>query len=82
MAQDTTAIYEQVITIMKTHTEVDVAYSMDTNIAADLSIDSVAMFELISELEDHFDIGFSIEEASALATIGALVEAISDKIIP
>ena len=80
MAQDSTAIYEQVITIMKTHTEVDVVYSMDTNIAADLSIDSVAMFELISELEDQFDIGFSVEEASALDTIGTLVKAISDKI--
>ncbi len=79
MAQDTTVIYEQVVQIMKGHTQAAVEFSMDTHIAADLAIDSVAMFELIMDVEEHFDVGFSVEEGASLDTIKSLVEAISNK---
>ena len=79
MATDTAEIYEQVVKIMKTHTQAAVEFSMDTHISADLAIDSVAMFELIMDIEEHFDVGFSVEEASSLDTIKSLVEAISRK---
>lgn len=79
MAQDTTAIYEQLVSIMKTHTQGATEFSMETHIAADLAIDSVAMFELIMDVEDQFDVNFSVEEGAALDTIKSLVEAISLK---
>ena len=80
MAQDTTATYEQVVEIMKRHTQEVVDYSMNTHISADLAIDSVAMFEFIMDVEEHFDIGFSVEEGSTIDTVKSLVEAISKKI--
>lgn len=79
MAQDEVEIFEQVAQILRTHSKSPVEVTMDTNIAVDLALDSVAMFELMMEIEDHFDIGFSIEEGSNLQAVGSLVAAISEK---
>ncbi|WP_317057362.1 acyl carrier protein [Roseovarius rhodophyticola] len=79
MVKDTSEIYDQVVAIMQRHSQENVAYSMDTHIASDLALDSVEMFELLMDIEEHFDIGLSVEEGSSLDTIKSLVEAISEK---
>lgn len=79
MVQDTAEIFDQVSAIIRTHAQSDVTLAMDTHISADLSLDSVAMFEVIMDIEDHFDIGFAVEEGAALDTIKTLVDAIHAK---
>ncbi|MEM8777190.1 MAG: acyl carrier protein [Pseudomonadota bacterium] len=79
MVQNTDEIFAQVSEIMRKHTQAAVNFSEDTHIAADLALDSVAMFELIMDIEEHFDIGFSVEEGSQLDTVKSLVTAISNK---
>lgn len=79
MAKKTDLIFDQVTEIMKRHTKAEVEFSMSTHITADLAIDSVAMFELIMDVEEQFDIGFSVEEGATLDTVKSLVEAISNK---
>ncbi|MEP5761857.1 MAG: acyl carrier protein [Litoreibacter sp.] len=77
---NTSNIYDEVVAIMQRHSQTTVTYSMDTHIASDLALDSIAMFELLMDIEEHFDIGLSVEEGAALDTIKALVAAISEKI--
>lgn len=77
MNPDRSAIVERVSAILKTHAKADIEISENVRIAADLAIDSVEMFDLVMEIEDAYDISFPIEQASAIDTVGSLVDAIS-----
>lgn len=48
----------------------------NTEIIADLEIDSVAVFDLIMEVEDTYDITFPMETISEMKTVGNLVDTI------
>jgi acyl carrier protein len=45
----------------------------DTDLAADLAIDSVAAMDLVMEIEDHFDLDIPVNDLSELRTVGDLV---------
>ena len=46
----------------------------DTNFKADLSIDSLDLFELIMLLEDEYNMEFPADELAALNTVGDVIE--------
>lgn len=48
----------------------------DTNIGRDLEIDSVAVLDLIMEVEDSYDVSFSMNLISEFQTIGDVMTAI------
>lgn len=48
----------------------------ETKIMADLEVDSVAVFDLIMEVEDGYDITFPMETVSEIQSIGDLVDTI------
>lgn len=47
-----------------------------TSLTADLSLDSVAMMELMVEIEDHFDIGLPLNAMANVATVQDLADQI------
>jgi len=47
-----------------------------SGIMSDLEVDSVAVFDLIMELEDHYDISIPMEMVSDIKTVGELVLAV------
>ena len=53
--------------------------SMETNFTEDLGADSLDLFQIISELEETFDIEFSQEDGEKIATVGDAVEYIASK---
>ncbi|MDT8326762.1 MAG: acyl carrier protein [Roseovarius sp.] len=69
-------MFDKVYAILKTHAKSDIRIGPETQIAADLAIDSVEMFDLVMEIEEAYDISFPIEEASAIDTVQSLIEAI------
>ena len=46
--------------------------NVDTDIASDLNIDSVAVMDFVMEVEDHFDIEIPLNVVSETRTIGDL----------
>jgi len=48
----------------------------ETEIITDLEIDSVAVFDLIMEVEDGYDITFPMETISEMKSVGELVDTI------
>ena len=50
----------------------------DTDIISDLEVDSVAIFDLVMEVEDAYEIAFPMETISEMKTIGDLVSTINE----
>lgn len=48
--------------------------TMDTTFVEDLGADSLDVFQIISDLEDHFDLEFQNEDAEKIKTVGDVVE--------
>lgn len=44
----------------------------DTDIARDLSVDSLALMNIVMELEDRFDISIALDRLADIQTIGDL----------
>ncbi|MBC6403915.1 MAG: acyl carrier protein [Hyphomonadaceae bacterium] len=49
---------------------------MQSGIVSDLEVDSVAVFDLVMRLEDHYDISIPMEMISDIKTVGELIAAI------
>ncbi|HFD15714.1 MAG TPA: acyl carrier protein [Rhodospirillales bacterium] len=54
--------------------------SAETDLGADLAIDSVAAMDLIMEIEDHFEIDIPINLVTDLRTVGDLVELVRQQL--
>ncbi len=52
--------------------------SMETSFADDLGADSLDIFQIISELEESFDIEFDNEDAENIKTVGDAVDYIKN----
>jgi len=48
--------------------------TMETSFTKDLGADSLDVFQIISDLEDIFDLEFSNEDAQKIVTVGDAVE--------
>jgi acyl carrier protein len=48
--------------------------TMETSFTKDLGADSLDVFQIISDLEDIFDLEFSNDDAQKIATVGDAVE--------
>ena len=53
--------------------------SLETSFYDDLSADSLDLFQIITELEDEFNIEFSNDDAEKIKTIGDAIEYIKNK---
>lgn len=48
--------------------------TMETSFADDLGADSLDIFQIISELEENFDLEFENEDAENIKTVGDAIE--------
>lgn len=49
----------------------------ETDLAADLNLDSVSMMELLVEIEDHYDVGLPLNMMADISTVQDLADRIA-----
>lgn len=74
--QDDDLVFRRVCEIMAPFNKNRIKLERSTDITCDLEIDSVAVLDLIMEVEDGYDVSFPMNLISEVRTIGDLVDAI------
>lgn len=69
---DNSEIEAVIVTELKTITQGAADVKSDTNIVRDLSLDSLAVMDLVMALEDHFDISIPLDRIAETETVNQL----------
>jgi len=69
-------ILQKVCSLLAPFNRNDIVLTRSIEIVSDLEVDSVAVFDLIMEVEDAYDITFPMETVSDMKSIGDLVDTI------
>ena len=65
-------IYDKICELLKPYNPKNHPIEHSSGIMSDLEVDSVAVFDFIMELEDHYDISIPMEMVSDIKTVGEL----------
>jgi acyl carrier protein len=71
-------IFEKVCELLKPYNPQNRPIKRESGIMSDLEVDSVAVFDLVMGLEDHYDISIPMEMVSDIKTVGELVNAVKE----
>lgn len=74
------ALFETLSGMAKKYAPAGAELMPETELSADLNIDSVAAMDLIMEIEDRFDIDIPINQVSDLRTLGDLVALVQSQL--
>lgn len=66
-------LLEQIVSILRPLAEDGLEITGDTDLAADLSLDSLKIMEVLEEIEDRFDISVPINILPDIRTVGDVV---------
>lgn len=69
-------IYDKICELLKPYNPENRPINLQSGIVSDLEVDSVAVFDLVMGLEDHYDISIPMEMVSDIKTVGELINAI------
>jgi len=70
------SVLASVLALLEPFNRNKVTLTRDTQIAEDLEVDSVAIFDVIMDVEDNYDVTFPMEAISEIKTIGELADTI------
>jgi acyl carrier protein len=73
-------IYATLCRLLQPFNSNDVELSPDTEISADLSIDSVSVMDFVMEVEDHFEIDIPLNVLSETRTMNDLVTVVEGRL--
>ena len=73
-------IFSKICELLKPYNPENRPISLASGIVSDLEVDSVAVFDLVMALEDHYDVSIPMEMVSDIKTVGELVNAIKQLI--
>ena len=73
---DLSAIREKIYALIQPFNKKNVPLEPTTTFAADLDLDSLAVMDLVAEIEDAFDIVLPLNMLPDLETIGQVAEAV------
>ena len=76
-SDEKTEVFNKLCELLESFNKKDLTLSNETDISADLEIDSVAVLDFIMEVEDEYDISLPMDRISEIRTVGELVDAIS-----
>ncbi len=73
-------IAQTILRLLQPYNKDDVALTAETNIAADLNIDSADVLNFVMEVEDEFDIDISVNELADIHTVAQLAELVKSRL--
>lgn len=73
----TDPVLDKITALLTPYNQKNIPISANTKIMADLEIDSVAIFDLVMEVEDTYDVTFPMETISDIETVGDLINTIT-----
>lgn len=76
MSENDDAVYDEICTLLQRYNRTGTALRPETDLNAELNIDSVAAMDLIMEIEDRYDIDIPINLVAELRTVRDLVQAV------
>ncbi|RKQ71559.1 acyl carrier protein [Litorimonas taeanensis] len=71
-------IFDKICELLKPYNPQNREILKESGIMSDLEVDSVAVFDLVMGLEDHYDISIPMEMVSDIKTVGELVNAVKE----
>lgn len=74
--QDDDLVFRKICSLIDPLNEKGVELSRETDFIADLEIDSVAVLDMVMDIEDFYDISIPVNTISETKTVGELVDAI------
>lgn len=69
--------FAEIVKLLEPFRKGDAEIALDTDITRDLNIDSLAVMDMIMELEDKFDISIPLNVVAETKTVRELVDAVS-----
>ncbi len=76
MQAETDDVFQEIRSLLEAHNENKIEITADTELSADLNIDSVAAMDLIMNIEDKFEIDIPLNLVSDLHSVGDLTEVV------
>lgn len=69
-------ILDKICELLKPYNPENRPITLQSGIVSDLEVDSVAVFDLVGDLEDHYDVSIPMEMVSDIKTVGELVDTV------
>ncbi len=80
MTDQDQAVFDKLCQLLKPFNTDNIELKPQTEISADLSIDSVSIMDFIMEVEDHYDIDIPLNVLSETHTMADLVKVVEGRI--
>lgn len=69
-------VFDQVVALLQPFRKDSGEIARETDIAQDLRMDSLAVMDLMMELEDKFDVSIPLNQLAEIRTVGDLADAV------
>ncbi|HXI87399.1 MAG TPA: phosphopantetheine-binding protein [Parvularculaceae bacterium] len=74
--EDDDLVFHKICSLLEPLNLKGVKLTRDTDLIADLEIDSVSVLDIVMDIEDNYDLSIPVNTISETRTIGELVDAI------
>lgn len=74
--EDDDLVFRRICALLEPLNQKGVKLTRDTDLVADLEVDSVAVLDVVMDIEDNYAISIPVNTISETKTIGQLVDAI------
>jgi len=74
--EDDDLVFRKICSLLEPLNQNSVKLTRDTDLIADLEVDSVSVLDIVMDVEDNYDISIPVNTISETRTIGELVDAI------
>jgi acyl carrier protein len=80
MAWKSETLRTEILGVLKSYAEQATELADETELVGDLGLDSLAVMEVVADIEDKFELTIDDEDLQAVTTVGDVVQAIETRL--